>query len=566
VLLWGGLGLLVAWPARLIARRTGAGLAAGLLCVAGPVVLHGVLAARRGARGGLDPLADAPWAVLALLALLAATAAVARLERGAARRRRAWPGRLFLLTALATLVPHTGWGLPGPAPPAPRPDAARRPNLLLLVWDTTRADHLTPWGYARDTVPHLGRLAAGAAVFERCWSPSVFTLSSHVSMLTGLPPALHGTGLRRQGVRATTVVEVLRAAGYRTGAVVGTSVLAGGHGLERGFESYDDRVDPPVCDTRLWAAVNDLQVLAARHLRALRFDGQPHWIQDFQRPAGQVLARARDFVEADDGRPWFLMVNLFDTHWPYLPDEEARGRWVRPYGGPLTGFLFRDDDWPEGRQADPIDKAHARDLYDAELWALDAAVAEFLAGVRAPGRTTHLVLTSDHGEALGERDEWSHDRLRAPQTHVPLIVDAPGRVPAGARFDEPVSGIDVAPTLLDLAGVAPPADMPMAGHSLVAPERPADRLLVVQDHDNVLAERDEDAVIKGRYKLLRARGRTSLHDVLADPLDEADISDQHPALVAELSAWLDVLLSAAPPEGGTMVDTATLRTLGYLGH
>ncbi|MHC5211345.1 MAG: sulfatase [Planctomycetota bacterium] len=566
VLLWAALGLIVAWPARLVTRRGGAGFAAGLVMVASPVVLHRVLAMRRATRGWLDAVADAPWFVLALLGLFLVYVALARLERNVRHRRRAWPGRLVLLAALATLAPHTGWGLPGPAPPAPRADAARRPNLLLLIWDTTRADHLTPWGYARDTVPNLARLAESATVYERCWSASVFTLSSHVSMLTGLPPSLHGTGLRRQVVNAPTVTEVLHAAGYRTGAVVGTSVLAGGHGLERGFETFDDVVDPRVCDTLLWGAVNDAQVIAAHFVPALRFDGQPHWIQDFQRPAGQVLARAQAFVDADDGRPWFLMVNLFDTHWPYTPDEEARGRWVRPYDGPLSGHLFRADDWPEEREVSATDKVHARDLYDAEIWQLDASVARFLAGVQAPGRATHLVMTADHGEALGERDEWSHDRLRAPQTHVPLLVDAPGHAPAGARIDEPVSGIDIAPTLLDLAGVAPPADMPMAGHSLVAAERPVGRLLICQDHDNVKPERDEDAVIKGRFKLLRARGRTTLHDVLTDPLDERDLSERHPELVAELAAALEGLLATAPSTGGGMVDPAALRALGYMGN
>jgi arylsulfatase A-like enzyme len=566
LLLWAALGLAVAWPARLLTRRLRAGFSIALLWVAAPVILHRVLEARRATRGRLDLVADAPFIVLTLLLLVSACVLLMRLERGLARARSVWPGRVLWIAALATLAPHTGWGLPGPAAPAPRADAARRPNLLLLVWDTTRADHLSPWGYARETSPHLTRLAGDAAVFERCWSPSVFTLSSHVSMLTGLPPSLHGTGLRQKVVRAPAVPEVLAAAGYRTGAAVGTSVLAGGHGLERGFGTYADLVDPPVCDTRLWAAINDAQVIAAHFVPALRFDGQPHWIQDFQRPAPEVLADAQRFLDADDGRPWFLMLNLFDTHWPYLPGEEARGRWVRPYDGPLSGHLFRADDWPAGRAPSATDKAHARDLYDAEIWQLDEQVARFLAGLQAPGRATHLLLTSDHGEALGERDEWSHDRLQAPQTHVPLLVDAPGHLPAGARFDEPVSGIDIAPTLLDLAGIEPPGSMPMAGHSLVAKERPVDRLLLCQDLDNVLPDRDEHAVIKGRWKLLRARGRTTLHDTLSDPLDETDLTAQHPELTAELAAALDSLLAAAGAAEGGMVDSAVLRALGYTGN
>jgi MFS family permease len=122
VLLWAALGLAMAWPAQWLARRTGAGFASGLVCVAGPVVVHSVLAARRHTRGVLDALADAPWVVLALLTLCLAGAVLARVERVSARRRWVWPARLLLLAALATLAPHTGWGLPGPAPPAPRAD------------------------------------------------------------------------------------------------------------------------------------------------------------------------------------------------------------------------------------------------------------------------------------------------------------------------------------------------------------------------------------------------------------------------------------------------------------
>jgi arylsulfatase A-like enzyme len=343
-------------------------------------------------------------------------------------------------------------------------------------------------------------------------------------------------------------------------------VLAGAGGLRRGFDAYDDRVDPPVCDTRLWALVNDAQVLAAKRIPALRFDGQPHWWQDFQRPAREVLGRAAEWIRGGGPEPWFAMVNLFDTHWPYEPSADATQRWVRPYAGPLTGRLFRADDWPAGRAADAGDVLHARDLYDGELWDLDRAVGDFLEELRAAGGDTAIVLTADHGEALGEAGEWSHEHPRVPQARVPLVVHAPGRVAAGTRVSAPVSGVDVAPTLLALAGVEPPPGFAAGGHSLLAPPPEGERLLFVQDHDNEFAAKDEDAVVRGRFKLLStAKGRT-LHDTLTDPMDEVDLSAQHPDVARELGAALDALQAAAPEPGSRVLDEDALRALGYVGH
>ena len=567
LLLWAAFGVLLALPMRWSLRREGAGLTAALTWMAGAVALHELLAARRAATGIVSVMRDGPLVLGALVLLVGLAWIGARLERVLATRARAVGLALALALgalALVSFVPRSG-------PPARERDAAgpataARPNVLLLVWDTTRADHLPDWGDERALTPELSQLARQSQLFESCWSASVFTLSSHVSMLTGLPPALHGTTMRSQLVRAQTVAPLFAAAGYRTGAFVGTAVLTGKGGLRAGFDVYDDLVDPPVCDTQLWELVNDVQVLGAKAIPALRHNGQPHWWQDFQRPASEVLASAGQWIAQGGAEPWFAVVNLFDAHWPYEPSPESRALWVRPYGGPLTGHLFRADDWPQGRQADGSDKVHARDLYDGELWDLDRATGRFLDGIDLTSGATVVLLTADHGEALGEHDEWSHEHPRVPQARVPLLVCAPGRVTPGSRVSAPVSGIDVAPTLLDLAGLTAPAGFAPLGRSLLAQPMPDDRLLFVQDHDNDFASKDEDAVVKQRFKLLRTRAGSTLHDTLADPLDEVDLTAQQPALAAELGAALDSLQAAAPAGGGAVIDEDTLRALGYVGH
>jgi arylsulfatase A-like enzyme len=605
LLAWGLFALLVAWPARLTTRVLGAGLATCTAWLAGPVVLHHVLAARMRSRGGIHSTES--WVIVmgALLGIAAAVLLLRAIELKLRRRRIAWPARLAAIVALLALAPHdadvlairpgtehlpaddaaatgetgtgpatgTGGSVANAAAVAPTPDEgaidgmpedpARPPNLLLLVWDTTRADHLQPWGYDRATTPALAALAERATVWSSAWSASVFTLSSHTSMLTGLPPTLHGTIMSSQRVRAPTVAQALHAAGWRTGAFVGTSVLAAGRGLEDGFEVWDDRVDPPVCDTHLWSMVHDLQAALASRVPALRGNGLPHWFQDFERPADDVLDAAAAFIEADDGRPWFVMVNLFDTHWPYLPDAQSRATWVRPYAGPVGGYVFRADDFPPGHVPDASDKAHVRDLYDAEVWEVDRAVERFLARLDLERGGTAVLMTADHGEGLGERDTWSHEDLHGPQTHVPMLLFAPGRATAGARLDDPVSGIDVAPTLLDLAGLPLP-ETAMMGRSLLRTDH-AGRLVFVQDHDSFNPRKIEDAVVRGRFKLLRKDGRTTLHDVESDPMDTVDLAERHPQVFRELQDALEELLELGTRQADVH-DPELMRTLDALGY
>jgi len=570
LLLWGCWALIVAFPARLTAQRLRAGFAASLGWLVGPLVLHQVVAHRL--RNGTPLLSSDGPVLLALVlgAVVLATLLLAWAERRVSERR--WP-RLALVAASLLLLLPRGAGTLAPARTATQPSAtsaasaAGRPNLLLLVWDTTRADHLIPYGYERPTTPHLDELARTSTLYENCWSASVFTLSSHVSMLTGLLPSQHGTTLRTQSVTAPVIAERLQQAGYRTGAFVGTSVLAAGRGLERGFEVFDDAVDPPVCDTQLWRMVHDVQALVAAHVRALGGNGRPHWFQDFERPADEVLAHALDFIRADDGRPWFALVNLYDVHWPYLPDEVALSAFVRPYAGPLSGWLFRADDWPESHKPDAADRAHASDLYDAELWDLDRDVDRFLGqlDLRAPNQC--VLMTSDHGEGLGERDTWSHEDLFAPQTRVPLMLHAPGRVEAAARDTRLACGADAAPTLLELAGLPAPDPEPWAGRSLLQP--PDDRrIVVVQDHDTLNPAKVEDLATRGRLLLLRREGRQTLHDVVADPLSETDLSAQYPEDVIALSVALDELEhSNVEYEGADQVldNLDALHGLGYVG-
>ena len=588
VAIWGVFALLALVPAcltegllrRRARSREGEPVSAGLrpaLVLLGwtlfPVVGHAVLDRYTGQGQDVSGLKQlGPWielglVVLAALALLVLAGRLTQRWSGG-RRFATGAGLTGLALAVGLVLPLVGRdaGATGPA--------QERPNLLLLVWDTTRSDHVVPYGYDRETTPHLARLAERAEVFEDSRSATRFTFTSHLTMLTGVHPSNNGSRLldsRYRRERAEHLAALLRGEGYRTGAFVGTDVLAGRTGIRFGFEVYDDRVDPPVCDTRAWKLVHDVQSVLAKLFPTLRNNGQPHWFQDFQRPASDVLANALEWIERDDPRPWFCFVNLYDVHWPYVPGEESHGRFVRDYDGPMDGYLFRSDGYERGYEPTAEDKRHLRDLYDAELWDLDREVDAFLGRLDLDAGNTGVLLTSDHGEAFGEADTWEHNDVLEPQLRVPFVVlHAGSDGPRGRRAD-PTSGVDVAPTLLGLAGLDVPPGM--TGLDLARSTAGPDRLVLVEDRDHTDIADIRLALYEGSWKLVR-RGveerSYSLFDLTADPVGELDVAAEHPDVVERLSRALEELRATwggdeddrRVPEGMLLSDEA-LSALGY---
>lgn len=577
-LLWGAFALLALVPAwatlRFCRRPCDAGRATGVLLawLVAPVAVHAVLDRYVGLAANLGQLeGSGPW--LAVGAALALSVLAALLAATAVRRlggRRLALGVLVVACVVGSLVRTDRRALP---PVAGAPPAGARPNLLLLVWDTTRADRLVPYGFDRPTTPHLDRFAREATLFERATSTATFTFSSHLSMLTGVYPSTHGARLlsiRYDPRRAHTLTETLRRAGYRTGAFVGTDVLAGRTGLRHGFEVYDDRVDPMVCDTHAWSLVHDLQALAARLVPALRGNGSPHWFQDFQRPAEDVLADAAAWIAEEDPRPWFCFVNLYDVHWPYLPRADGLAL-VSRYSGPLDGYLFRSNHWKEGTPLGAEDCRHVDELYQGELLELDEAVDRFLDGLELERGDTAVLLTSDHGEAFGEAGRWKHEDILEPQVHVPLLLRPAAPHPAGRRVSERASGVDVAPTLLALAGLPIPEGA--EGRSLVEPV-PADRVVFVEDRDHLDPADVRVALYRDAWKLVRLGldpdAPFQLYDLRTDALAVEDVADRHPEVVRELGELFRARRAERDAADATVGEedqraAAGLEALGYTG-
>jgi len=371
-----------------------------------------------------------------------------RIERVAAfwRRSLPWVVGVWGVVCLAFIVgrPVREAVAAGRLPEA-APDA---PNVLLIVIDALRADHLPHYGYERDTSPTLARLAREGAMFESALSASPYTAPSHASLLTGRYPSEHGVQwLERRPILSadhTTLSEVLSEKGYRTAAISANRFwFTREQRFARGFQHFEGN----------YHALGDALVRTAYGrkleewlLRRL-FEEYP-----WRKLGEDVTDSALDWVGERGDSPFFLMLNYFDVHDPYFPPDRYRGWYsdVERPGGILNSHLgvYHADLTPEQLQEEI-------DAYDGAIRYVDAEIERLLDGLAARGLDENLivVVTADHGEAFGEHDAYIHaNSLYLEETHVPLMVWAPGRVPVGFRSDAPVSHVTVPATIMDLVG------------------------------------------------------------------------------------------------------------------
>jgi len=442
----------------------------------------------------------------------------------------AWAGRLAaILALLVALASGCGGGASGP-------------SIVLVVLDTTRADHLGAYGAGPGRTPVLDELAAGGVVFERCHSPYPLTLPSMSSILTSQWPHVHGVRENYQSrlaERAVTLAEVLGDRGYATGAFVSSLPVRRETGCAQGFDVYDDDFSMPFPFYR-----ESFQALT------------PLWTGS-ERRGDETVSRAVAWLEETDG-PYFLLVHLFDPHSPY--------------------------DAPE-----PYASAH-ESPYAAEIAYTDALVGELLEAVRAKEEAPPVIaVVADHGEGLGEHEEWAHGIFVYETTvHVPFILSAPGIAPG--RVADRVRLVDVAPTLLDVAGLAPGSGfagesavplLPTAGRSGTSPPVDAGpRLVYVENHFPAIEYgwAEQTAIIADDLKWIRTR-RSELYDLGSDPDELHDLAATRPATAESLDALLtrfvDRTRAAAAANGiEDLVDAIEpearveewLRNLGYIGN
>jgi arylsulfatase A-like enzyme len=463
----------------------------------------------------------------------------------------------------------------------PEPGAERRPNLVLISLDTLRADRLGCLGGPSDNTPVLDALARQGALFEAAASTAPYTLPAHGTMLTGLYPTVHGAVDQRSALGAPApedlplLARLLHAQGYATAAFTGGGYLAPDYGFASGFERYGVH-DPILAEAALPAALPepaDLRSQTADERRAL--------VHAAAARAARVPA-IESWIAAHADRPFFLFVHTFATH-NYWPPPEDYARVVAPrtrsqlsYGREL--WAWRTAAAGKAEVLSPEDHEHLGLLYDATIQHADREVGRLLGALAAAGLDgrTVVCVTSDHGEEFGEHGIYGHSRsLYESLLHVPLLIRGPDV--ATQRVAEPFSLVDLAPTLLDLLGLARDPRMQGSAWRLGAGGegggggRPASAIFGEVANKNAY----QDALRAGPYKLVAERGgaRRELYDLTADPDEQRDLARERAGLAGELGqrlddvrAALDELRRGLGSGAPAAVSTETLQALQDLGY
>lgn len=393
-------------------------------------------------------------------------------------------------------------------------------NVILVTMDTTRTDFLGCYGAPNASTPNLDRLAKEGVRLTRCSTCVSLTLPSHASMLTGYYPFVHGlrnNGTRRLADSFDTLPEILKKAGYATGAEIASAVLDARYGLDQGIGTYNDvptdgkggvypqRRGDDICN----AAIEQLQTLAA-------------------------------------GK-FFLWVHFYDPHDPY----DAPG-----YVG------------PPGRPA-----------YAAEVAFMDTQIGRLIDELKRLGieKKTLVALISDHGEGLGDHGEGGHGYFVYETTvHVPFILWCPGTIPAGRKIDAITRTVDAFPTLLELVGLSGPENV--HGASLVSLLKGKETSLAATAYAESLAGHLRFGL--SPLRCLRAEQRkytlapnAALHDLQSDPDEIRNVIRDHPAIAEGLHDQLKRLIDDAPPPPSAAdaavqmsdADRQSLAGMGYAG-
>lgn len=331
-------------------------------------------------------------------------------------------------------------------------NSARRPNVILVIWDTVRALSTSVTGYERRTTPFLEKLGNKGVVFERAYAAAPWTLPSHVSMFTGLHHHQMDVGWAREfRDHVPTLPEEMAAGGYRTGAFVANLIYADAeHGLARGFHHYSDH---SLSFGEVLSNSATLRWLFKPGVFLARLTGPRPYL--WHKDAAKINNEFLDWVDHGRGAPFFAFLNYFDAHHPYAPPSGFQNRFGKINRPNLLERLSAPF-WSEDLEGDDVDDERiAEELraYEASIAYLDHQLERLVAQLEKRGilHNTLIIVTSDHGEEFGEHGKYTHGQtLYLPALHVPLVVAHAPLIPANVRVRTPVSLRDVAATILDI--------------------------------------------------------------------------------------------------------------------
>ncbi|MFB6298255.1 MAG: sulfatase [Salinirussus sp.] len=442
-----------------------------------------------------------------------------------------------------------------------------RPDVFLFVVDSLREDAVDYETGPDCRTPNLAGLAERSVVFDTAITHGVGTAPAMTALLTGSLPLSHG-GHWWLAEDRWTVAETLRAAGYRTGAIHTNPNVSRLRNFQQGFDTFDEHLLPLIPGDVLTTLPDGLVQGLNKAARLVR--------QTPYLPASTLRRKIVRWVDRTAGAgPRFLWTQFMDVHGPYLAHEGLAVR-DRIRAERLWRLATRRPDQVTGTQ-----HATLRERYGAEVRYWDDQLGRLLAGLRDRDRLEDalVVLTSDHGDEFREHGEYGHGNNAYEElVRVPLVINPPGNAGDGQRVSRPVQLLDVVPTVLDLAGVTPPAAAAdqFAGRSLLPdadpdPDPPTDGFETVIEKQVRGGQALRIAVRTDRWKFVDDghEGREELYDLRADPNEESDVLDEYPDLAERFRARTARRRAvAADLDGREDVESGEVRDrlerLGYL--
>jgi len=452
----------------------------------------------------------------------------------------------------------------------------RAPNVVLVTMDTTRADHLSVYGYGRNTTPYLMKFANEATVYTQAWAASDFTLPSHASIFTGVYPSWHGAhpdAARPEEIRSLdgnlpTLAGILAKGGYRTLAVAANSnFLSPMWGLDRGFQIYDVKTPVAILNSDLRRGVRRLlsHFISTAVFESAFLD------------SGQINQDVfRLLHPPPPGRPFLLFVNYMDAHVPYGLGPESLQKRFPILRRAYTGFSEVEKEVIGLKRPLPNeDRAALISDYDRGIAYEDDSLLRLFEWLKEKGLydNTLIIVTADHGEAFGEHHLVGHGTLvYNDEISIPLLIKYPGQRVA-RRVTAPVSQVDLLPTVLDCLGF-PPLEHPQ-GRSLLSADLPPDRSLFAESFPLEFScnldpklDRVERAMRRGSMKLIvSSDGHRELYDLASDPDEGHDLYAAEPARAERLFALFRDWESNLPRRrAGTSRDDEMVKRLKSLGY
>jgi len=471
----------------------------------------------------------------AVLVAVVLTFALRRIDRRAGKAGLAAVVAGMILLA-AAIGATTGRGEErGPVRQA-RASGKGRPNVILVIVDTMRADAIEPYGAPAGSSPALAALARDGIVFDRTYAQSSWTRPSIASILTSEYSSVHGAIGKFDMLpeKALTLAEVLRAEGYWTAGFVTNINVAPVFNFQQGFDEF--RYIEPSFYFGATDSSTKLSIYKGLRLVQERFFADRMYFSHFYQDAGVLTAEARQWIEEQPPEPFFLFLHYMDPHDPYFQI---------PYNGHGVARVMTPSPPPQR-------KAELLDLYLQDARYFDEHFGDFLQGLHEAGLYDRSIIavTADHGEEFQEHGGWWHGTtLYEEVVRVPLIVKRANEPLAGRRRVDPVRTIDIAPALVAAAGVPEPSRF-MGQNILAGPI--AEPILA----EETLEGNDLISILEGDWKLVIAnpgnpRGleTVELYDLRTDPDERTNRARTQPERVKSLLAKMQRMRARVPGDG-----------------